>query len=386
MPATQIRVAMVGRYPRTPGKPGGGPEAVAEVLADGLARCGQVEIHFITSVPGLDSKKIHVTDAGTVVHYLPSYGRFETLTGYWVDSRRIRGELRDIQPDIVHVHTTLNYAKAALECGYPSILAVRGIHRRETPYQRGLSKLQFMLGDLHENDAIRRAKHLVFLNKYTMNIVRDLVGDAEVRYIDNPIDDSFFDLTSNEEDGRLLVLGMIRRLKGQEHAIRALGKLKARGLNVNLYCVGPVHDADYDSEIRALIREEGVQHYVHLPGQADRAEAQAQLSKACILLVPSMVENAPLVISEAMAAGKAIVTTPAGGIAEMIEEGRDGMIVPFADSDAMADAICTLIENPALRRQIGTAAKRTAERRFRLSVSVSKTLDYYSDVMGLSDD
>ncbi|MEN6356682.1 MAG: glycosyltransferase family 4 protein [Armatimonadota bacterium] len=379
------RVAMVGRYPRTPGKPGGGPETVAEILADGLARSGQIEVHFITSVTGLDQKKILVTDAGTTVHYLPSCGRLETVTGYWVDCRRIRRELRTILPDIVHVHTTLNYARAALERGYPSILAIRGIHRRETPFQKGLSRLQFMLGDLYENDAIRRAKHLVFLNRYTMNTVHDLVGDAEVRYIDNPADDSFFDIPNSEEDGRVLVLGMIRRLKGQEYAIRAVAKLRARGIRTSLYCVGPVQDADYDKEIRNLIRNENVEDCVYLPGNANRAQAQMQLSKAQILLVPSMVENAPLVISEGMAAGKAIIATPAGGITEMIDNGRDGIIVPFADSDAMADSIQSLLSDPKKRASICTEARRTAEKRFRLSVSVEKTLNYYRSMLHVAN-
>lgn len=377
----KIRVAMVGRYPRTPGKPGGGPEAVAEVLADGLTLSGLAEVHFITSVTGFKKKKIYVTDAGTTVHYLPSFGKFETLSGYWIDCRRIRKEMHSIQPDIVHVHTTLNYAKAALERGYPSILAVRGIHRRETPFQRGLSRLQYMIGDLYEANAIRRAKHLVFLNKYTMNTVHDLVGDAEVRYIDNPIDDSFFDIPNNEENGRLLLLGMIRRLKGQEYAIRAVAKLKERGIGTNLYCVGPVQDADYNTEICKLISDECVEDRVFLTGHADRTEAQKQLTMAQILVVPSMVENAPLVISEAMAAGKAIVATPAGGIAEMIDNGRDGIIVPFADSNAMADSIQMLMENPEKRLAIASAARETAEKRFRLKVSVEKTLNYYRSIL-----
>jgi glycosyltransferase involved in cell wall biosynthesis len=383
VPANLIRVALVGRYPSTPGKPGGGPEAVAEVLADGLAASGNADVHFVTSVPGLSQPKTHVTAAGATIHYLPSSGKLEIVTCFAADSLRIRRELRLIQPDIVHVHTTLGYAWAALERGYPSILAVRGIHRRETPFQRGLSRLQFILGDLYESNAIRRARHLVFLNKYTMNTVRDLVGDAEVRYIDNPADDSFFDLANREEYGRLLLLGMIRRLKGQEYAVSAVAKLRARGLNVSLFCVGPVQEPEYDSEIRTLIRNEGLEGCVHLTGSANRAEAQEHMSKASIILVPSMVENAPLVVSEGMAAGKAVVAFPAGGIPEMIDDGKSGLLAPMGDWETLADQIALLLDDDAKKRDVGEAARETAEQRFRLSVSVSKTLDYYRSVLNL---
>lgn len=380
----KIRVAMVGRYPLIDGKPVGGPESVGEVLAKGLVASGEAEVHFVTGIPGLASPKERATGGGVTVHSVPLVRRFGPYTNFFADSRQLRREVAKIDPDIVHVHGTAGpYAYSVLERGYPSVLAVRGIFFREIPFQKGLSRLRWLYPARFERLALKRARNIVFLNRYTNSTVSHLTRpDIRVHYIDNPVDDTFFDLKSDEHAGRILLLAVVRRLKGHEFAIKAVSRLVSEGRDVNLYCVGAPFEADYLAEMKQLISDLRIEDRVHLEDHANRDAVLEHYSKASLLVLPSLIENAPLVVSECMAAGKAIVATPAGGVAEMIEDRKTGRLVPFSNSDAIAEAAAELLDSPALRQKYGQAAGKVAEQRFRQRVSVEKTLKFYREILG----
>lgn len=377
------KILMVGMYPRQDGKPGGGPESVAEVLAAGLADSGAVDICVLTSVKGLKHAEFRQTASGVSVYTVPEFGILGASTGYFIDKRRIRKALKEINPDLVHVQGIGWYAYAALERGYPSILAIRGIGFRELPHERGYLALQRRLAVRYEYDSLKRAKHVICLNRYTFNSCAKWIRTTDVRYIDNPVDDSFFDLDLREEDGRILLLAVIRRLKSQDSAIRAIRKLRKLGKQVTLYCVGKVVEPDYYEELRQLVTQEHLEDCVVFEEHASRSAVLEHYARSAVVVVPSLVENAPLVVSEAMSAGKAIVATPAGGIPEMIENGKTGLIVPFEDPDAIAEAVARLLSDVDLRRNLGSAAKEAAEQRFRRSVSVRKTLEFYQDILDI---
>jgi glycosyltransferase involved in cell wall biosynthesis len=71
-----------------------------------------------------------------------------------------------------------------------------------------------------------------------------------------------------------------------------------------------------------------------------------------------------LVIAEAMASGRAVVTTGHGGAAELVERGRDALVAPPGDALKLAEAIATLADDPALRASIGERARLSAVNRF----------------------
>jgi glycosyltransferase involved in cell wall biosynthesis len=67
---------------------------------------------------------------------------------------------------------------------------------------------------------------------------------------------------------------------------------------------------------------------------------------------------------QAMLAGLPVVTTPVGSILEVVEDGRTGLVVPPRDARALADAIARLLDDPALARRLGAAARAEAAERF----------------------
>ena len=316
---------MVGLYPEQLGRPLGGPESMAEVLADGLALSGEVDIDFITCVEGLKKYATRQTPAGVRVHLLPHTEKYLNLTRFFFPRRRIQRAIRNIDPDIVHVHGTMMHAYSALERGYPSVLAIHGVAHREVELERGISRIRMNKYTLpYERDALERAKNIICLNQYTSSFISGMVNSPRIRYIDNPVDDGFFDIKNEEEEGRVLLLAHVRRLKGHEFAVYAAAELKAQGRHFDLYMVGPPTDITYLEEIKELVDTLGLNDCVHIEDFVPRQGVIEHYARCSVVILPSLVENAPVAISEAMSAGKAIVATPAGGVAEMIEMGKRG--------------------------------------------------------------
>jgi glycosyltransferase involved in cell wall biosynthesis len=103
---------------------------------------------------------------------------------------------------------------------------------------------------------------------------------------------------------------------------------------------------------------------VHFAGALDPAACLGQLRRAEIFVLSSADEVLPVSMLEAMAFGKAVVTTDVGGITEAIEPGVNGLVVPAGDPDRLAAALAMLIEDAALRARLGQRAQATFRERY----------------------
>jgi glycosyltransferase involved in cell wall biosynthesis len=378
----QPRVLIVGPYPRQEGKIVGGVEAVIYYLSEGLAARGDLDVHVLTSAPGLTSDQQTQSMSGVNVTAVPLSERFGCLTGFAIDRRRISRAMRRIAPDLVHVHTQTMYPFAALERGYPSVLTPHGVFFKEVELVKGLvRRFQTRLGCLYERNAFRRARHIILLNRYLANTFGHLLGHAKLHFVDNPIDDRFFDLPDNSQPGEILFIGMILERKGLMHLVDAASILKSRGAQFAVKVVGPVRDHEYLGRVKSRVAERGLQDRFDFIGMVTEDEVAERFSRCSMVVLPSFEETAPMAISQAQAAGKPVVATSVGGIPEMIEEGTTGHMVPFGDPQALADAIGRLLADPEKAKTMGRTAKATAESRYRRSAVIEKTLAVYNQAL-----
>jgi glycosyltransferase involved in cell wall biosynthesis len=136
----------------------------------------------------------------------------------------------------------------------------------------------------------------------------------------------------------LLGLGRLHTDKGFDIAIRALPRLP--GATLAIAGEGPAL-----ASLQALARREGVADRVRFLGW--RHDAGALLKAADVFLCSSRVEPLGNMVIEAWSAGCPIVAAAADGPAELIQNGRDGAVVPMEDPGALADAIAVLGDDPA---------------------------------------
>jgi glycosyltransferase involved in cell wall biosynthesis len=96
-----------------------------------------------------------------------------------------------------------------------------------------------------------------------------------------------------------------------------------------------------------------------------------------LFVMSSVTEGLGTSLLDAMAAGRPIVATTAGGIPEIVEDGLNGLLVPPRDHHALADAIVRALKNPAMRQQMGDAGLARVKERFTVERMVEQTADVY---------
>lgn len=157
-------------------------------------------------------------------------------------------------------------------------------------------------------------------------------------------------------DGRVLAFaGRLGPAKALDVALRAL----ARVAGVSLVLAG---DGPERAALEALTGELGLSGRVRFAGPLPRQNVLALYRAADAALLSSAWENFPHSVVEALAVGTPVISTSVGGVAEVVEDGVNGLLVPAGDVEQLAGAIERLTEDPELRERLAAAAAKSVER------------------------
>jgi glycosyltransferase involved in cell wall biosynthesis len=176
--------------------------------------------------------------------------------------------------------------------------------------------------------------------------------------------------TPRGHDARILVVTRMLERKGVQYVLDSLAQSP---VEPEVHIVG---DGPFLPELRrqAVALDSPARFWGWLDNRSP--QLRELYESAGIFVFPSEAENFPVVLLEAMAAGLAIITTEGTGCAEVV--GDAGLLVPVRDSRAIGRALQRLIENPELRRTLGTAARRRIEENFTWSAVARRYVDEYS--------
>ena len=152
---------------------------------------------------------------------------------------------------------------------------------------------------------------------------------------------------------RITFAGYFGAHKGVDVLIRAVARLKRKDVRLNLVGSG-AEEAAY----RALAESLGVGSCLRFWGKIDNRDMKKVYQETDIYCLPSVwPENQPVSITEAMACGIPVVASDLGGSRELVSDGETGWIFPAGDDAALADRLSALLDDPALRRQMGRAGR-----------------------------
>jgi glycosyltransferase involved in cell wall biosynthesis len=229
---------------------------------------------------------------------------------------------------------------------------------------------------------LRRTRCLVTLSNRLSAKVR--TDDVEVRVIPNTLDHIFDSGPVRRRNGpsetlELLFLGNLLPEKGVEQALRATEVLARRSEPARLRLVGaPPTEAD----LRPVLTRSanlGRDKVEYLGVIRDRNTLKELLSEVDVLLLPTRYrhEAFPMVLLEAMACGTPVISTPIGGIADMVESGESGFLVDPPTPDALVQAVTILRNHETWMKFSRSASKRYLER-FSRRVVARQWLDLLS--------
>jgi glycosyltransferase involved in cell wall biosynthesis len=116
-------------------------------------------------------------------------------------------------------------------------------------------------------------------------------------------------------------------------------------------------------------------------GNLAHAEVLHQLRRAAVCVVPSRSDNCPLTVIEALACGKPLVATRVGGIPELLEDSREGFLVPPDDPQALAERLELLLQDEALRQRLGANARLRFLTRYEMNQAVHSEADWFEELL-----
>jgi len=208
-----------------------------------------------------------------------------------------------------------------------------------------------------ERDALRGARHIVATSNWTRaELIAQDAADPRRIVVARPGADPAPVTAASPCGGRLLCVGAVTSLKGQDVLIEALAELSdVDGWTLDI--VGSLTVApDYVTELRTAIASAGLDRRVELRGVLTGDALEDAYGQADLVVMPSRVESYGMAVAEALAHGIPVLASGVGGISEAIAGSEAGMIVPSDDPWALAVVLRDWLSRPSRRRDLKAAA------------------------------
>ncbi|MBR1246859.1 glycosyltransferase family 4 protein [Bradyrhizobium sp. AUGA SZCCT0169] len=288
----------------------------------------------------------------------------------WVRFLRL---VRQLKPDVLHGHG----AKAGvfIRAG----IAARDTIRVYTPHG---GSLHYPLSTLKGNFYARLERALMdstdlflFESAFARNTYQRTIGTPKglVRCVFNGVTANEFDPVVKAADATdVLYVGEFRHIKGADLLIDAVARLRADGRPVTLTLAG---DGEESAALKAQVQRLGLGEAIRFIGHV---KARYGFSKGSLLVVPSRGDSMPYVVIEAAAAGIPMVAANVGGIPEIFGAHTEALFAP-SNAAAMADAIETALQNPAVTLERAKSLRERIFQHFSQKAMVEGVLTGYRD-------
>jgi glycosyltransferase involved in cell wall biosynthesis len=295
---------------------------------------------------------------------------------------RVRRHLRAVGPDLVHTHLGSSDCVGGIAARSLGIPAVSTVHIMEWPRTRrndlrvGLisaARRRCMARVIGVSEPARRwlgerrwarPEQLVTVHNGVGGVARPGAG-REIRRALGIAEDALV----------VTMLSVLREAKGHDLGIPVIVALRERFPGLHLLIVG-------DGPARSRLEALAAPHSGTITLAGHRDDVMEVLDASDVLLHPSRIDAFPGALLEAMAAGVPVVATAVGGIPEIVEHGRTGLLVsPPPVPARFEEALAPLLADPGLRADLGREGRRRFERHFSVERWVERLRDLYEQVL-----
>lgn len=368
-----------GEYP--PENGWGGVATYTHTMADSLSRAGHRV--FVVAAPAPKAPSV-ILSKGVEVHRL-------SLTNVHYYAWRLGIRLAQLPKIIKRLEYQLAVARKVRELNarhdldiveYADSYADGFFHRllNRIPYVVKLHVPYWVLMQHRKNETagiigrmersfVRRASAIVSPSRFLANESsrRYRIATERIAILPNPVDTSLF--SPGPESARstmtVLFVGWHTELKGVDVLGEAIPKVIESYPNVRFLLVGgdvggpPAQETSLKERLTQTLAQQILLGQVTFGAFTDDRSELASLYRASALcVVPSRFDNFPYVCLEAMACGCAVVASRVGGLPEIVDEGITGLLISPGDANALAQAIKTILAEPARGRRMGEAGRR----------------------------
>jgi colanic acid/amylovoran biosynthesis glycosyltransferase len=299
---------------------------------------------------------------------------------YFAEACLLRRLLADCGARHLHVHFGTNAAETALLCrllgGPPYSITVHGPEEFDSPQALGL------------REKIRHAAFVVAISQFTRSQLYrwcDLADWAKIHVVRCGLDEVFLNAAAVPVPDRpvLVNVGRIAEQKGQLLLVHAAAIMQERGYDFELVIVG---DGPMRAEVQQLINDRGLSGHVRITGFLSNQDVRRELESARALVLPSFAEGLPVVIMEALALGRPVISTYIAGIPELVEPGVNGWLVPAGAVPPLVDAMAELVSSSAAELdQMGRAGRERVAQWHVARTEAAKLAELFSNPLMTAD-
>lgn len=357
------------------GSEGGGIITAVAQWARLLDRSGWT-IHFVSLAESTATEMLRAEGYHPIVRPFGRIGRFT----------RLARSLAPLKPGIIHCHNPASHLMAAIAARRLSARVVRTVHADMFEEMRASqARWKIALWRLAMGRVLPRAALVTIVSPHLGALLPGLRGDEpNLVYIPNGFDPEAMGTDRSVlppelatwlgESPMVLAMGRLVPVKNFPMLLSAWQRVRSIHPGARLVIAGC---GAMESALRRLASDLGLDESVRFVGWVSRT---APLLRRCLAVaISSRSECCPMLVFEAMAAGRPIVATRVGGIPHLIEHEREGLLVTDDDAPAFAAALSRLIADPAEAQRLGRLGRATLQSRHSASaIAVRMALAYAS--------
>jgi glycosyltransferase involved in cell wall biosynthesis len=296
---------------------------------------------YVGGMASVISTLVDLKLGADVVRAVPTWRPGSHVRSCALAARAALGVLRVPRSTVIHVHLSEG-GSFVREAPILAVAKTRGLRRIVTIHGYAFAAFS----DRRPAQVARvlaMANAVTVLSESDRARVRRLVPHIPVELLPNPVPLDPHAGAVNDTSEVVLFAGEVGRRKGADVLHRAWGPISASRPSATCIVVGPTTDLALPSLSR-----------LEVCGPASPERIRELIRNARVVALPSRAEALPMILSEAMAAGRPFVSTPTGGVSSLAE---GGILVPVDDDRALAQALTALLADPALAQTLGTAGQ-----------------------------
>jgi glycosyltransferase involved in cell wall biosynthesis len=315
------------------------------------------------------------------------FGPFCRSPRSWRNTGHLLRSAREFGAEIIHAHSTWPGLWAARLRGRflgPLVFGVRGLG---VPYPGPWAARSWLYRYIYA-----RVDWVVcvaqWLQREILRLAPQVASKCSVIY--NGIDQQRLrpqktreqmrrELGVSEGQRLICAVGNIEKIKGHDVAIRALALLHRRFPEAVLVIAGRAIDPAFAQHLQALAAQLGLQDAVAMIGQ--RSDIADLLAATDVFIMPSHSEGLPGALLEALFMGRPVVASDVGGIPEIVEAEKTGLLVPAGDAEALAAGIERLLADPDFAEELGRRGQAAVRQRFTLEAMYTNHCQLYERLL-----
>jgi glycosyltransferase involved in cell wall biosynthesis len=340
----------------------------------------------LQSPGGMTSVVVTLMNAGLFsrcnVEYISTYERAGLYCQLRVMSRALLQMLRLLlmrQAALVHAHSASrgSFLRKSLLCALARACGVPYVfHMHSGEFPDFYDTECTALAKWWVRYTLRHAATVICLTESWRTHLRGVEPQARVAVIGNPVEVPPTLAQIRDEVTEVLFLGRLREQKGVFDLLRALPAVLKQYPQMRLVLAGD----EGEHACRAYAEQLGVAHALVLPGWVSGEKKAELLRRADVFVLPSYAEGLPVGLLEAMALGIPILTTPVGGVPDLIDDCVHGLLVAPKDPGALATALIRLGADHALRKSLCAAAFERVQAHYALPTVLAAIDRLYSEL------